>query len=132
MEKPILVPGEALTPEETAALKAEEKPLACLTGGFDYEGAPVPLEWSGGRKSLDCILVMGDLMQALTLGQLRDFNTMVMYCSERPELRLETPELLDYAFAVTLGGFRFLVVMNILLRRENYRILAFPSPGASD
>ena len=128
MEKPDLVPVEGLTEQEKAILRgdAQQEALACLTGGFDYDGGPVPLNWTGGRRSLECILVMGEPMKALSLGQLRDYNTMVMYCSERPELRLDTPDMLDYATAISLGGFRFLLHMRILRGRENYRIYAFP------
>ena len=128
MEKPNLVPVEGLTEQEKAILRgdAQEEALACLTGGFDYDGGPVPRNWTGGRRSLECIMVMGDLMQALSLGQLRDYNTMVMYCSERPSLRLDTPELLDYASAITLKGFRFLLKMRILRGQNNYQIFAFP------
>lgn len=119
---------EGLTEQEKAILRgdAQEEALACLTGGFDYDGGPVPLNWTGGRRSLECILVMGELMKALSLGQLRDYNTMVMYCSERPSLRLDTPELLDYASAITLKGFRFLLKMRILRGQNNYQIFAFP------
>ena len=119
---------EELTQQEKAILTGSERPgvLACLNGGFDEENRPVPMHWSGGRKSLECIMVMGDLMQALSLGQLRDYNTMVMYCSERPSLRLDTPELLDYASAITLKGFRFLLKMRILRGQNNYQIFAFP------
>ena len=128
MEKPNLVPIEGLTEQEKAILRgdAQQEALACLTGGFDYDGGPVPLNWTGGLRSLECILVMGDLMKALSLGQLRDYNTMVMYCSERPSLRLDTPELLDYASAITLKGFRFLLKMRILRGQNNYQIFAFP------
>ena len=38
----------------------------------------------------------------------------------------DTPELLDYASATTLEGFRFLLKMRILRGQNNYQIFAFP------
>jgi type IV secretory pathway VirB4 component len=40
--------------------------------------------------------------------------------------RLDTPDMLDFATAIPLSGFRFLLHMRILRGRENFRIYAFP------
>jgi hypothetical protein len=40
--------------------------------------------------------------------------------------RLDTPDMLDFATAIPLSGFRFLLHMKILRGRENFRIYAFP------
>lgn len=128
--KPTLVPVEELTKEDMIQILSEN-PAApsdqfalCFTGGFDWEGKTQSVQFVGGRYSLDAILVLGKLTTALYMGQLRDYNTMVMYCAEHPEFRLDTPDMNNFGFKLTLGGFEFLIHTSVPLSEANFWIFA--------
>lgn len=128
--KPKLVPVEELTQEDMIQILSEntaapsDQFALCFTGGFDWDGKPKNVRFAGGRRSIDAILLLGQLTQALYMGQLRDYNTMVMYCAEHSEFRLDTPTLNDYGFKLTLGGFEFLIHTSIPIAEANFWIFA--------